>query len=62
MKDRIGLRMLEEVEKAGKCKPGDVLIEASSGNTGWFSIAILCRYHLRIFLFDRYWHRSGSCS
>jgi len=34
VKDRIALRMIEEAERAGLCKPGDTFIEATSGNTG----------------------------
>mmetsp|Transcript_35896 Transcript_35896/g.61239 ORF Transcript_35896/g.61239 Transcript_35896/m.61239 type:complete len:526 (-) Transcript_35896:113-1690(-) len=34
VKDRIGLRMVETAEKEGRIKPGDTLIEPTSGNTG----------------------------
>lgn len=39
-KDRIALYIIEEAEKKGIIKPGDTIIETTSGNTG-FSIAMV---------------------
>ncbi len=40
LKDRIALEMIEKAEESGRIKPGDTIIEASTGNTG-FALATI---------------------
>lgn len=49
-KDRIALRMVEAAEKDGRLRPGDTILEPSSGNTG-IGLALVARmrgYRLRV--------------
>ncbi|MEN6459439.1 MAG: cysteine synthase [Thermoguttaceae bacterium] len=41
VKDRIGLRMIEQAEAAGQLTPGKIILEASSGNTA-IGLAMVC--------------------
>lgn len=54
-KDRIAKFMIEKAEKDGRIKPGDLIIENSSGNTalGLALIAIQKGYRLKVIVRDR---------
>jgi [CysO sulfur-carrier protein]-thiocarboxylate-dependent cysteine synthase len=42
IKDRTALSLLEDAERRGKIRPGDTIMEPTSGNTG-ISLAMICR-------------------
>lgn len=41
VKDRLALGMIEDAERRGELKPGQTIVEASSGNTG-IGLAMVC--------------------
>ncbi len=41
VKDRLALGVIEAAEKAGELKPGQTVVEATSGNTG-IGLAMVC--------------------
>jgi len=54
VKDRIAKYMIEKAEKDGRIKPGDTIVDNSSGNTA-LALAMVCAlkgYHLKIVIRD----------
>ena len=55
IKDRIGLKMIEDAEAAGKISPGSTLVEGTAGNTG-LGLALVAAqkgYHLLLVIPDK---------
>ncbi|MGH6821765.1 MAG: PLP-dependent cysteine synthase family protein, partial [Methylocella sp.] len=55
IKDRIGLKMIEDAERAGLIKPGDTLVEGTAGNTG-LGLALVAAqkgYRLKLVIPDK---------
>src|SRR6201992_2192989 len=41
VKDRLAIAIIEDAERTGKLKPGQTVVEATSGNTG-IGLAMVC--------------------
>ncbi len=62
VKDRLALGVIEDAERTGKLKPGQTVIEATSGNTG-IGLAMVCAqrgYPLVVTMAESFQHRAAQ--
>jgi cysteine synthase len=52
LKDRIALKMIEAAEKEGKLKPGSVILESSTGNTGIAISFVGCLKGYKVIIYE----------
>src|SRR5678810_231421 len=59
VKDRLAIAIIEDAERSGALKPGQTVVEATSGNTG-IALAMVCAAKGYPFVATMPWPRSAA--